>query len=179
MSRTFAIDYFPVDAADLELGSLTRYLDWWRSFTQTHPYPTRNDLNFRDFRGWHSHMTLCAAVDGNSDLELRIIGEEVKSLFAGGGGSGRVQLERGTRLGEVIEVSPERQRAHVQKIVDTPAIALTQGLLKLGSGRAVDVFCLDFPLAPLPDETAFVLSIYDFSIPSSERYLPHQGLSDV
>lgn len=178
MSRTFAIDYFPVDAPLPELGLLEPYLNWWREFVRNAPKPTRHDLNFRDFRGWHSHLTLCAAVDDDSDLELRIIGEEVKALYAGPPDRKRVDLDRGMRLGKIIEVSAERQRNHIRKIVRTPAISLTQGLLKLGSGREIDVFCLDFPLAPVPGETAFVLSVYDFSIPAEERYLPHQGLSD-
>ena len=179
MSKTFLKAYYAIDDPLEDLDGPPRSLGWWRRLRAATPQPTRKDVTFTSLKGWHSRLTLCEVLADRSDMVTRIVGEEVKDLYRGHYETARsVRLERGTPLGTVINVSPERQAEHVRRIVDTPAIALTEGRLDLLNGRTVEVYALDFPLKALPDENPFVLTLYEFQTPQPLSTLPHRGLQN-
>ncbi|MBK5911230.1 hypothetical protein CCR85_06950 [Rhodothalassium salexigens] len=180
MSRTLIKAYYALDdpMADLEVQPAS--LAWWRGLCRRCDRPTRRDLDFAELRGWHSRLMLCEVLADASDMVTRIVGEEVKDLFTGQvEPKPHLRFDRGTRLGTIIDVSPERQRAHVRRIVDTPAIAVTQGWLELLNGRQVGLFALDYPLFAAAGENRYVITFFEVQAGDALDAMPHKGLRDM
>ncbi|GAB4577120.1 MAG: hypothetical protein Tsb008_22640 [Rhodothalassiaceae bacterium] len=175
MQKTFAFAYYPAFDALPPNTRLQPYFDWWRSIVAREGRPSRKSVGFADLRGWHSRLTLCRVLADRSDMVVHIVGEEVKDLYNSHGAGGGVLIARGTHMRALIEVTKEAQRRHLAQILDGPSIAITRGRLRLINGRNMDVFAIDFPLAPLGNEEPYILTLYDFDLDPLERGLPNDG----
>ncbi|RMB02873.1 hypothetical protein [Eilatimonas milleporae] len=162
MSRTFAERYCPLDRDLPSLGALDAVTGWWRGLISRTPAPRKDDIDFKDLRGWHAKLTLAEVLPDCSDMIARIVGEDVAFLYRG-------QLKRGVRFGDMIDVSPDSQAEHIRKIVLGNTMALNRGLLLLSTGQTVKATAIDFPLAAAPGKPVHIITFYDFRMPGASR----------
>jgi hypothetical protein len=172
LARTAAFFYYPAYDPIPDLGPLNPYIEWWSRLLSQNSRPTRKDLRFQDLAGWHARLTLCHVLEDGSDMVAHIVGEDVKALFKSVVNDRHLDFTKGTRLRDLIDVDSEAQRQHLAKITLIPSIAISKGELTLVNDRKIAIASLDFPLMPAPDETPYVLSLYDFEAP----FLSRRGL---
>ncbi|MEX2630215.1 MAG: hypothetical protein WD341_09785 [Tistlia sp.] len=120
-ARPFELRRF--EAAESALAAAPHFaflIDLWRSRRGACALPDWADVEFPDFRGWHSALLLSDLPDETPDPRFRLIGEDYRVL--------QDSSLPGRRFSDVMPRLYARQfRAHFEAIRDGGLIGLTTG----------------------------------------------------
>lgn len=175
--QNFYTEYYPAYAEVPDLGHLSVYICWWKKILARDRTPTRKDIAFGDLRGLHSRISLCRILEDRSAMAVRIVGEDVKNLFRNYRLKKDLYFSNALHLRDLVGVKREMQDSHLRRIADDHCLAVSRGSLILTTRRTAEISAIDFPLAPLVNETPHVLTIYDFGSDFPYRNTPHYGLN--
>lgn len=159
MPKAVAKSYFHMDIPPPDLGNLDDAYHLCARLSENGQLPNWHVLPFRELTGWHDRIMLSKVLPDHSDMQVMIVGEAVRSLFAD-------DLQKGTYLSKFSDVPPNIQSQHIANIVKKKNMALCYCPVHIENRPELEVYALDAPLFPDPDGTEYVLSFFAFSTPA-------------
>ncbi|WP_374764180.1 PAS domain-containing protein [Yunchengibacter salinarum] len=149
--------FFPEESHGLP-GAFQPVLAWWKHLRGDRQMPYREDMRFRDLRGWHSSVLLSEVTECATDCTCRLAGEDVRTAFCG-------RIRPGTRYSSLDFLPDETRKDHIAALVEDGVLGHGVGQVTMGEGRTVPLDVLDLPLADKAGRAAFILAFFAFPLP--------------
>jgi hypothetical protein len=143
---------FELDVEPEALPGFEDLVRLWRDKRGDRPVPAWGDFEFRDFKGWHGHITLAETIYDPFDFRYRLVGLEVAARI-GKDYTGQLYTEM-VKNG----MDPFDDFEFYEMTSRKMLISRLSGDLRWVGQKHVSVTFVDFPLADSGDKATHVLS---------------------